>query len=731
MEDYKLSPTLCVMAQMGCGKTKALRTYIDNHFNDKLIRFVTFRQTFSKALNNAFPDFTLYSNITGNITFDIKQVIIQVESLFRLQVGNIVDLLILDEVESIIGQFNSGLHKNFNASFAIFQWMLSTAKHVICMDANLSDRTYRTLKHIRPQHDIVFHCNQFAKAIDDKYYFTQNRGHWLLKLFEFIRLDKKIVLPTNSLTEAKICQLLIKEHFPNKHIQIYSSEMSTSEKNKHFADVTKYWGELDILIYTPTCSAGISFEIEHFDVLFGYFSDSSCEVETCRQMLGRVRQLSLKSYYICFQSYLKNNLPTTIEDITENLYAKKSHLLEDIDQSTLQFEYTYDGKIKYYESNYFHMWLETVRIINLSKNNFIARFINQVADTKAQVIFLEPMNEKATSEIISECLIAKSEIKNSRASAIAVADNLTSEEVNLIREKIEIQQDIVIEEYYACEKFYLKEIYKIDFNLITQDFVLKYNNDKIKKIYKNLCKICEGTTIYESLIKIKQQELLLYMQNIQLFDENYTRENYLNENYTHENYTHENYLNENYTHENYLNEIDENYLNEIEINENNTNKNYLTAIDNKHQQDSQCLKEKNNFIIHCIINQILQICGFKFTDVFITNNLFMTFVSENKLEQRLRAEIKIIGNKLKLIASDINLPNSNIIEYIEKINYNVNKSEFIKNMLKIINSVIRDIYGIEIKLLDGNYCIIFGKNGKLFTFNQIDNKPFIKNNLIY
>ena len=322
----------------------------------------------------------------------------------------------------------------------------------------------------------------------------------------------------------------------------------------------------------------------------------------------------------------------------------------------------------------------------LSKNNFIARFINQVADTKAQIIFIDSMGEKETSEIISKCLMAKTEIKEIRAVSIANADNLTSEEVNLIREKIEIQQDIEIEEYYACEKFYLKENYKIDFNMVTQDFVLKYNNDKIKKIYKNLCKICEGTTIHESLMKIKYQELIAECGNI--FEDSNLIVDKLNDN---------------------LLNYQDNLLN---------------------YQDSQSLKEKNNFIIHCIVNQILQICGFKFTDVFITNSLFITLVSENKLEQNLRSELKIIGNKLKLIAADINLPNNNIIEYIEKINYNVNKNEFIKNMLKIINAVTRDVYGIEIKSSDGNYCIIFGKNGKLFTFDQIDNKPFIQNNLL-
>ena len=81
-----------------------------------------------------------------------------------------IDLLILDEVESIFEQFNSGLHKKFNVNFAIFKWMISTAKYVICMDANISDRTYNTLKNLRPNHSIFFHWNTFKRAANDKYY---------------------------------------------------------------------------------------------------------------------------------------------------------------------------------------------------------------------------------------------------------------------------------------------------------------------------------------------------------------------------------------------------------------------------------------------------------------------------------------------------------------------------------------------------------------------------------
>ena len=53
-------------------------------------------------------------------------------------------------------------------------------------------------------------------------------------------------------------------------IRLYSSETNKETKKLHFSDVNKYL-TYDCLIYTPTLSAGISYEIEHYDYLFGYF----------------------------------------------------------------------------------------------------------------------------------------------------------------------------------------------------------------------------------------------------------------------------------------------------------------------------------------------------------------------------------------------------------------------------------------------------------------------------
>lgn len=503
MREYELVPTLAVKAQMKVGKTKALHKYVAKNFdNTKIIRFITFRQTFSNHVFNMFNDFELYSTIKGTISTNVKRVIIQVESLYRLQLdeNNIIDLLILDEIESILNQLGSGLHKNFNASFAMFLWMLKTARHVVCMDANISDRTFNILSKFRKD-PIYFHHNKWQSAKNDKFYFTIDKNVWLSQLCTKLKEGKRIVIPTNSIMEAKTCEMLIREMYPDKNIKMFSSELKHSEKQLYFNDVHKYWTELDVLIYTPTCSAGVSYELEHFDVLFGYFCNTSCDVETCRQMMHRVRNIKTGEYYIYLQELDMAKLPTTSEELHKYLYNKRTNMFQYVKDANLQYSYDIDGHIRFYETDYYFIWLENMSIGNLSKNDFSARFIGQVRETGASIKNMEAGDESITTEHCD----ARKMVEDKQNNDIASAVDLSPEEVEIILNKISNQIDIELCEYQAYEKHKLKKCYNFK-GTVTPKFVEYYNHRNVQKVYRNLCDIACGSTVQESIELILRRE---------------------------------------------------------------------------------------------------------------------------------------------------------------------------------------------------------------------------------
>jgi len=549
MCDYELVPTLAICAQMKLGKTKALRRYIDRYFpvegiDPPVIRFVTFRQTFSRALQDAFPDFTLYSDVPAGVALGAVQcprLIVQVESLHRLPAPRgadaTVDLLILDEVESILAQFNSGLHRNFSAAFAMFQWMMANARHVVVMDANLSDRTWAVLASMRPQSPPHFHWNQFQRAAGDQYLFTTDLGAWLARLTVELTAGRRVVIPTNSLAEARAIEADVRSKFPDRAITLYSSEMAPSERARHFAAVHEYWGKLDVLIYTPTCSAGVSFELAHFDVLFGLFTDKSCDVETCRQMLGRVRNLGRREHFICFQasrlaSTQHGGLPETIADIRARITDKRCSLFRNEAAgpfAALGFEYDLEGMPGFYETKYFQLWLETTRMENLSKNSFVRRFIDQTADSGADIAgWPRPAGtdgaaaadgaaalvDAATVAENSQLVVAHRAVRTTQRAeqfaAVAAAAELQSDEVEDVRIALSVGADVSADLRRAYEKWHLRAAYDWQGRPIDATFVEKYSASGARRVYRNLGVAVSGATIRESLKRAAAAEAMKY-----------------------------------------------------------------------------------------------------------------------------------------------------------------------------------------------------------------------------
>ena len=666
MNEYEICGTLVVQAQMGLGKTKALKLYLEKYnkskIDSKVIRFISFRQTFASSISKNFQEFELYNNIKGNRINSIDKLIIQVESLHRLNTNKKIDLLILDEIESILSQFNSGLHKNFNAAFAMFQWMLKTSKNVICMDANISDRTYNTLAKIRPNFPIFFHCNKFMRAIDNTYYFTAKQNVWLNKLYTDLGNNKKIVIPTNSLSEAKTIELSIKRMYPDKKIYLYSSETSQSEKTLHFGDVGLYWSMLDILIFTPTCSAGISYELEHFDVVYSYFSNMSCDIETCRQMLERVRNISSKEYYICL-NVMSISLPTTTREIEELLKNKRLDLYKDI-----QFNYDDNREISFYKSNYYYLWLENTKINNLSKVDFINRFIDQISDTGAIVKSLNNSDDlpddknEESKKYSKEHKNIKKEIKEQHYIEVSSSDDITSSDAVAIKEKMNNQEDTTNVERLSLEKFNLRDMYQWS-ESIDSEFVKKYGNSDNKKIYKNLINITNAPTIKEALTLLEKKEMTNY---------NFTMT---------------------------FRKKDNDFLSE----------------------SKDLIRDRYIYIYHSHYYAVtlLLICGYR----CITDN---KLIHIDFLELNIRAKTSVIIELKDKILFEFSLPRMNVT----KMFLLQDKQKFIKSIIRFINLVLKKMYGLEIvKLEQEEFGIKHSTIGKLFSFTG-DDKPLIKSKLI-
>jgi hypothetical protein len=529
MHKYELTPTLCVVAPMKTGKTVTLNEYITANYDDNAkIVICSFRQTFANEIKAKFPDFALYSQIRGEI--NENRLIIQVESLHRIMMtpgAQPPDLLVLDECESIFEQFDSGLLRQFNESFAIFSWMLKFSRRVVLMDANLGQRTHNILLKMRPDYPPFYHVNTKLGMLGDKYYLTGDKITWYSALYASVLRGERSAIAVNSLQEAKILHYDLSNEYPAVKFKIYSSETSHAERKQHFAQVNEYWSQYDVVIYTPTVSAGISYEREHFDNVFGFFSDQSCNVETCIQMIGRVRNVKCHNFII-YLSGTRQFLPTTAEEINALILRNRRELYSQLGDVPLKLEYNADATIKFYTTEYYDIWLENIIMRNYSKNNFVARFAAIISRNGATVEYIDEKlkhelclgMDKPAVDIVNRCEELKSKLIAEHAQNVSVAAEIDDECAASLREKVKSQIDITKDENNALCKYNLRKHYNWHENL-TPEFVITYDTKHAREVYINLRRITRSAAEYNlmnpplpqlraALCLIQQEEKVRY-----------------------------------------------------------------------------------------------------------------------------------------------------------------------------------------------------------------------------
>lgn len=116
----------------------------------------------------------------------------------------------------------------------------------------------------------------------------------IYKVCEALKSGKKIVVSssTKRFTE-EIKSEVFKQFTDTKAMLVYNSDTDRKTVLEHAMIPNDVWKQYDILIYSPSITAGISFEMQHFDEMFSYLENSffTPTVDLALQQMFRVRQL--------------------------------------------------------------------------------------------------------------------------------------------------------------------------------------------------------------------------------------------------------------------------------------------------------------------------------------------------------------------------------------------------------------------------------------------------------
>lgn len=337
LEDKQIK-SLNIKSPYDTGKTQLLKSILRDYPHLNKVLMVTYRITLANEFESVFSEFNFENYKSGNFKSD--HLINQTESLLRIadDADKLMkyDLIIIDESESVLNQFISPTFKGKSAKS--FELLVALCKNpttkIITLDGDMSERSYSFVEYFGNACNIVNNINFNTKTLN-MYQGKEGLKKFETQMFNDLSNNLKLVIPVMSATYGIEMKTRINEQYPNKNVLIYTTATSDNEK-QDIKDIINKWSSADVVIYSPTIEAGVSFDVlGHFDKLYGRICNGSCSQRSYFQMMSRVRKFNSNDFHIYsnMEYDVKTN-PWTFEDIESNTLYNKDLVLQN--------EYEYD-----------------------------------------------------------------------------------------------------------------------------------------------------------------------------------------------------------------------------------------------------------------------------------------------------------------------------------------------------------------------------------------------------
>jgi hypothetical protein len=441
-----------IWSPMNTQKTRTTIKYLKEHYLDKKILIFTSRKSFGRSLNKEFEKEGLEGFVFYEDFYNIKmkgsktekdqqweekyeklnRFILQVESFWKNDLF-IPDIIIIDEITSILAQLHSKLHKNkLKENHDEFENMIRNVDKIIGMDADIDMRTIYMLEMLR------YHNNEEKQkgkvrlqinTANKKYILDENpivkqqlnplyrdkpiRGVRIntieeayAKIIQSVLEKKKLYIVLGCKNYGDILLKYLKKYksiLPPEKIFFYNRE-EDDEKIKNLDCST--WNNAFIVMATSTITNGVNFADVHFDEMIVLSSSRSVYVRDLKQMMGRCRWLKHNLVYY-FINDIKHHYPITIKGVNDSLEKKLrlfSTLLQSIGQlDTYSFLHQYSHKVKWVRqldySNFFVILYALCKVeINKSKNNCLNLFEEMLISQGYELTELECKWDKQQRE---------------------------------------------------------------------------------------------------------------------------------------------------------------------------------------------------------------------------------------------------------------------------------------------------------------------------------------------
>jgi hypothetical protein len=437
---------------MGTGKTFQIKKYMDT-YNPKRCLYLSPRIIFANNIEGEFKDYNFVNYKEDSFNSKCDRVICSIESIHRLN-DQVYDLIIMDESETILNTFTSPTLKKIKNCLDSFQTIIKNSGKLICMDAFTSSRTTNFINNIiPPNRKKLLRINEFKPVARIAYELPSGKA-LIRKIKDKLQQGKKCVVATasNSYCQSVLENLseFITEH--NKTYKFYEANTSDIDK-KDVLKCRDAWSNIDLLLYTPTITVGVNFDIpDVFDYLYIYGSDLTT---TCRDMFqSSMRIRHIKSNVMFYTFYKSHNHDGFLskDKIEETLNQRKDLLY----QQALEW----DNEANKQETK----WLKDIVVSSIFERNLSSHFYDMLFKQ-----YLKELNY--THKIISK-VKSYDQSKGSKGGYIDIG-NYTNKDISKAEYAVK-HNKATTEQKLICSNRYMEAL--INTGLLSEEQKIEFYN---------------------------------------------------------------------------------------------------------------------------------------------------------------------------------------------------------------------------------------------------------------
>lgn len=392
---------------MGGGKTTQTVEYLEKT-NSKFI-WIAPRQALVMNTFQRFKDkkMNVLNYLDCGSTKDAKRkninnadkILLESESLNKLDSTTKYDVLVIDEIETVLKNWDSETHikNDINNNWLNFKTLFKNCKKIILLDAFTTSSTLQFLEAL--DIDYITYGSNYKPP---KKIIVENTGYekTINKICNDLDNNKKLYIfhafKSSSKSHYSIEELksVILEKCEKKHkILVYHGDMCDSKK-KSLYDVNDEWDKYDCILTTSSITVGVNYEGSKYDKIYLMVAGCVNNVRDIIQTSMRIRKTNDNIIELFFFDKMDKEVyenPDYYKTSNDNLYIS---LINNI---------AIEKQSNFVDSFYKFCSLTNYETPNLKKVSFnkTEKFINELYESKFLIPYdkIKTLNNKEALDI--------------------------------------------------------------------------------------------------------------------------------------------------------------------------------------------------------------------------------------------------------------------------------------------------------------------------------------------